>query len=130
MLRSWHHWARWPKVVKCHYMTYLENQMLDYKALAHLSDRALRPALELVLNEACQAQRADPKSGRRIAYQVSGALSLPTVRRWKDDEPLLRMLHLAGELELPRRHRSKDASWETLRRLAESQSTQSLLSST
>jgi hypothetical protein len=56
----------------------------------------------------------DPKN---IAYELAGLMSAESVFRLPSDSPFMKILEMAGELELPYPHRSANASWETLRTL-------------
>ncbi len=56
----------------------------------------------------------DPKI---IAYEIAGLLSARSVIALPDSNPFKKVLHVAGQLELPYPHRSTDASWEALENL-------------
>lgn len=87
-----------------------------------LSEQPDQPAARVVLLAHLQEQRvrlraADAEQRREIAYRLAGLLSHEVVRSLPEDDPLVSVLAMAGQLELPPAHRDRSASWERLDQL-------------
>lgn len=63
-------------------------------------------------------RRRHPERSRQLAYEIAGLLATATGTRLASDDPLMEVLLLAGELELPESVRDEMASWERLESLA------------
>jgi hypothetical protein len=60
---------------------------------------------------------ANPDVANQTAYELAGLLALDAVRQMRDNDPYLRVLELAAQLELPKRHQEAGASWWRLEQL-------------
>lgn len=89
-----------------------------YDAPAPISDlTTFRAKLSGYLRHQLAAYEASPASGDKLAYDIAGLLSLAQMRDLGTDDPLYIVLEMAGQLELPEAHRSRDASWDQMRAL-------------
>lgn len=52
-----------------------------------------------------------------LAYEIAGLMSAKVVVGLPGDSPYMKVLSLAGDLELPVQQRSASANWEELKRL-------------
>lgn len=78
---------------------------LDEKSRAELIEY-LKTQLEKAKEEG-----VDEKA---ISYEIAGLLSLDAVRSLPEDDDILQVATIAGELELPEEHRSADVSWQKM----------------
>lgn len=59
---------------------------------------------------------SDEERNREIAYEIAGMMSIESVRKLDARDPIVEVMSLAGELELPKElATSKDATWENLK---------------
>lgn len=63
-------------------------------------------------------QKEKPEDSEVIAYEIAGLLSTTLATAMDEDDPLLQVLYMAGQLELPE-HQRGNANWEMLERLIE-----------
>lgn len=63
------------------------------------------------LVEQIASQAARPANSEEIAYSIAGLLSSRFVASLPDDDPYVKVLSIAAQLELPKSHRGS-ATWE------------------
>lgn len=89
-----------------------------YDNIAIASDTAIvRSQVARLLRHQIELFKRHPESGEQLAYEIAGLLALNSIRRLTRDDPLLRAIEVAVQLELPLRHRARGASWEQLEEL-------------
>ncbi len=71
------------------------------------------------LKKQLEQYREDPSRGENIAYDIAGLLSLESIRALPEDDILVLIMIMAGELELPMEHRTDETSWGKLSELIE-----------
>lgn len=77
-------------------------------------DENQRQELGLFLKAQVNQYQENLQNGESIAYGIAGLLSTESIHALPEDDILVQIMTLAGELELPTRHRSTDATWQKL----------------
>jgi hypothetical protein len=90
----------------------MEQNIFEELDTLNVSD-AKRLLLEHLI-ERVEYQSTHETESRDIAYALAGLMATTFIASLPKDDPYVEILSLAGELELPERHRS-DATWEELR---------------
>jgi hypothetical protein len=76
-----------------------------------------RPYLRVFLLEQLAEHEREPARGEEIAYGIAGLLGAQAIMRLPESDPYLKILYLAGDLELPPHQRDTDSTWDRYRRL-------------
>jgi hypothetical protein len=89
-----------------------------YDRVASCNDFAsAKLLLKPYFRDLARQYQAAPEEGSQLAYEASGLLSLNVLRFAPDDDPYLRVLLLAMQLEIPNSPQEVDASWGHLVKL-------------
>jgi len=80
----------------------------------------LKRQLKSLFMQVVQTHDLDAEGASRSAYELAGLLALGLVRRMDQDDPYRRLLEMAGQLEMPKRHQEADVSWWRFEEIARS----------
>lgn len=96
----------------------MKNNDLSFKKLEAIDDLlVLKESLKVLILQAVRTHGLDAKGASRAAYELAGLLALDLVRQMDHDDPYLRLLEMAGQLEMPKRHQEAGASWRRFEEL-------------
>lgn len=96
----------------------MSSERIFDKLGSEISLEAGRSLLRDHLIKQVERQNQHPEESEALAYELAGLLSTDFARSLSDDDPLKKVLDLAGNLELPEKHRG-GATWEELASLVE-----------
>lgn len=87
----------------------------------HMTEKEYMAEIGLIhkkIRSVIRRQRLAPRRSRDFAYELAALMALPVCSKLNDHAIELKVLMLAGELELPIKHRQSRTTWRELRRLA------------
>jgi hypothetical protein len=80
-------------------------------------DNAGTQLLRQFIREQVEKAQANPDLATQCAYELAGLMSARSVWKLPSDSPFMKVLEIAGELELPPAHWSTNVSWELMAEL-------------
>ena len=94
----------------------MNNKTIFKKLDSNIPDSEAKDLLLAYIKKQLERQKNDPQASEAIAYKIAGLLSTRFARSLAENDSYLRILQIAGNLELPDRHRD-GTSWENLTNL-------------
>lgn len=74
-------------------------------------------AVRKYLEEQLELVESNKRNPQEAAYEIAGLMSTNAVASLADENPYLKVMLMAGDLELPSVHRSDDSTWVAMRAL-------------
>lgn len=69
------------------------------------------------IKQAVESHDDKHEQEREAAYNIAGLMATATAQELEDDNPIMKVLLMAGQLELPESQREAGVSWDKLKRL-------------
>ncbi|MEU6351054.1 hypothetical protein ABZ896_17225 [Streptomyces sp. NPDC047072] len=73
-----------------------------------------KPFLKRFFVRQVERRAARAESETRLAFEIAGLASLSTLQTAVDADPYLRIVELAGQVDLPPAYRTPEANWDEL----------------